>query len=138
MTLGGVTDLAGNVIIAPVTWSFVMKDFSAMQSSVQLTGIKLAVPFSYNLTLPNNTLAANLTTTVANFLQISPHRLTNFVFSAAPDGTTLCAVTVLSSSTTGARRAANDNLSIQQLLQMLQDGIMSGSLNIPVTNDSTV
>ena len=138
MTLSGVTDVAGNLIAAPITWSFVMKDFSAMQSSVQLTGIKLAVPFSYNLTLPNNALAANLTATVANFLQISPHRLKNFVFSAAKDGTTLCAVTVVSSSTTGARRAANDNLSIQQLLQMLQDGIMSGSLNIPVTNDSTV
>ena len=138
MTLTGVTDLAGNAISAPLTWSFVMQNFQAMQTSVQLSGIQLNIPFSYNLTIPGNPLLANVTATVAQFLQISPSRLQNFMFSAGPSGTTLVSVTVLSPSTSGSRRAPNDGLSVEQLLSMLEQGIMDGTLNLPVSNETVV
>ena len=130
-----VRDQAGNSV--SVKWSFVLQNFNQMQTSVQITGILLAIPFSYNLTLPNNMVANNVTDTLSHFLQITPSRLTNIVLSEAINGETLCAVTILPATTTaGSRREPNDNLSPYQLLELLETGVLNNEVNLPFSNST--
>ncbi len=70
MQLARVTDLAGNPMLTTYTWSFVMQDFGVKDASVQISGLKLNLPFNVNFTMPNNTLITNVTSAISELLLV--------------------------------------------------------------------
>ena len=52
------------------TWSFVMQDFGVKDASVQISGLKLNLPFNVNFTMPNNTLITNVTSAISELLLV--------------------------------------------------------------------
>jgi hypothetical protein len=70
MQLARVTDLAGNPMSTAYTWSFVMQDFGVKDASVQISGLKINLPFNVNFTMPNNTLITNVTSAISELLLV--------------------------------------------------------------------
>ncbi len=70
MQLARVTDLAGNPMSIAYAWSFVMQDFGVKDASVQISGLKLNLPFNVNFTMPNNTLITNVTSAISELLLV--------------------------------------------------------------------
>ncbi len=117
MTVSRVQDLAGNFMAGSISWSFVMQDFGVTEASVQISGLKLNIPFNINFTMPNNTLITNVTNTIAEVLAVSASRLSNVVISQATDGNTLVSMVILPSKGSSTRR--RDSATATEVLSAL-------------------
>ncbi len=115
VTLSGVRDLAGNTIKNPLTWSFVMQDFGAKQTTVRISGFKLSIPF----TSINESVTASLRTSLARSLQVSESRLVDFSPSPADDGNTLYSFDILPPSSQARRAGALTASEIAAMLNTL-------------------
>ena len=85
MSLTGVADFVGNAISSPLTWSFVMQDFRIQNTSVQVSGLLLSIPYSNNIATQ---LAVNITSAFSQLLSISSSRIQNLAFAPSLDGQT--------------------------------------------------
>ncbi len=117
MTVSRVQDLAGNALVGALSWSFVMQDFGVTEASVQISGLKLNLPFNINFTMPNNTLITNVTNTIAEVLGVSTSRLSNVVISQAMDNNTLVSMLILPSKGPSTRR--RDSTTATEVLSAL-------------------
>jgi hypothetical protein len=117
MTVSRVQDLAGNALVGSLSWSFVMQDFGVTEASVQISGLKLNLPFNINFTMPNNTLITNVTNTIAEVLAVSASRLSNVVISQAMDGNTLVSMVILPSR--GSPSLRRDTATATEVLSAL-------------------
>ena len=117
MTISRVQDLAGNALVGALSWSFVMQDFGVTEASVQISGLKLNLPFNINFTMPNNTLITNVTNTIAEVLGVSTSRLSNVVISQAMDNNTLVSMLILPSKGSSTRR--RDSATATEVLSAL-------------------
>jgi hypothetical protein len=70
MQLARVTDLAGNPMSTAYTWSFVMQDFGVKDASVQISGLKLNLPFNNDFNMPSNTFIKEVTSAISERLQV--------------------------------------------------------------------
>ena len=117
MTVSRVQDLAGNFMVGSISWSFVMQDFGVTEASVQISGLKLNLPFNVNFTMPNNTLITNVTNLIAEVLGVSTSRLSNVVISQAMDNNTLVSMLILPSKGSSSRR--QDSATATEVLSAL-------------------
>ena len=117
MSVSRVQDLAGNTLVGSLIWSFVMQDFGITEASVQISGLKLNLPFNVNFTMPNNTLITNVTNLIAEVLGVSTSRLSNVVISQAMDNNTLVSMLILPSKGFSTRR--RDSASATEVLSAL-------------------
>ncbi len=116
MTISRVQDLAGNALVGALSWSFVMQDFGVTEASVQISGLKLNLPFNINFTMPN-TLITNVTNIIAEVLGVSTSRLSNVVISQAMDNNTLVSMLILPSKGSSTRR--RDSATATEVLSAL-------------------
>ncbi len=75
-----------------------MQDFGVKNASVQISGLKLALPFNINFTMPMNPFVSNVTDAISNILGIATARLQNVIAAEATDGNTLVSFLVLPAS----------------------------------------
>ena len=98
MTVARVSDVAGNFITSAYTWSFMMQDFGIKTASVQVSGLKLNVPFNINFTMASSPFVANFSGAVSAILNLPIGRIQNVIASQAPDGNTSLRFIVVPSS----------------------------------------
>jgi hypothetical protein len=97
--LSNVSDIYGNYIMSPVTWSFTFADFGTANASVYVSGARLSTTHATFLTKTNE--AASIQTHLASYFGISTARiksvsalrtvdaLTAFTFIIAPSNNLL-------------------------------------------------
>jgi hypothetical protein len=135
VTLGGVRDLAGNVMKKPLKWSFVMQDYGAKEATVTISGLALNIPYSQ---ATDGSVAENLRESLASSLGVPESQLTNFVPSPADDGTTLFSFDILPpDSDTAARAGALTASEIAAMLGSI-DPSQSAFLSQFLSPNSTV
>jgi hypothetical protein len=109
MNVSGVSDLAGNTLVNPVTWRFSLPALSQtrVQSSSTLSGLKFNVKYQASFASDDSTFRTNISKSLSNYLNVPVSRFANITVSNATDGDTLVALTILPPS---ARREGFGNL----------------------------
>jgi len=118
VSISGVTDRAGNAFQGELSWSFILDDFTLSNSTVQISGLKLSIPFNANLTNPNSTAATTLVMSLATFLKVPQSRIANIKFTMSSDLLTLASFSILQAPVGSSRR--EDRRSSEQLASVLK------------------
>lgn len=75
IVLGGVADVAGNVVPWPISWSFVVADYGADSASARVSGLLLDTAFAAFQEKDGE--VTNVRQAIASFLSIAQDRITN-------------------------------------------------------------
>ncbi len=121
MTVSLVSDPAGNIIASPYTWSFVMQNFNAANTSVQVSGLEINTPFISDYSTLTSTYATSIQSTIATALNVPASRLQNIVLSKALNGNTLVSVTIVPVPSNTRRSIDYTPLQLAAMLQEFAD-----------------